>query len=638
MEVIVPKPNTDKINLILNNFNESQSFLQSSGYTSEWTSWENAYRSVPKGGKEPWMYNIHTGATYSQVQAAHSQLMSLFFATNPNFDVKPREKGDNDQAMLTKRLISYQMDEARFKFEYGMFLKNLCIFGTSIGKEFWDRRFDLRTEWTAQFEQGTDITGNPLEPQFAGVKPQQNKVLAFDGPRFINCNLNDIFPDPTSIEIQDGWVIHRTNRTIDYLRQMHETYPDIYNEEVLKLVDADGTNINQARSDLGSATNRLITPPVTRPEGTSSIELLERWGMDIDPADGKLKPRVETLAAGKYLVRSTNNPDWAGQNPFIKGTYIPIANDFYGIGIPELLEDLQNAQNEVINQRMDNISFAINRMGAFKKGSGIKLKNLKSEPGLMVGVEEEIDSCIKFFDMPLYTRDSFAQAAEIGRLMQEKTGVTSLTLGMGGPSQNSTATGMAQLSQASGQIFLTIAKMIEFGSFTEAIKQFYQLDYQYITDEQLIGVLGQDGAMEWLKISPDAIRKNYDFVPSGIFSMENKSQKSLRLIQFKNITKDDPTIKQHVINKKIYEAMEIGDDSTEIMLKESEQEMLIKMAGMMAEKMVEQMQMRQQQMAMAKGGEKSPGLGGGSSFQGNESANVPGVPPPVASVPPGQQI
>lgn len=655
MEVMVSKPNTDKIDLILKNFYESKSFQQSSGYTTEWTAWDNLYRSIPKQKSEDWMYNIHTGMTFSKVETAHSNLMALFFATNPNFDVKPREKGDNDQAMLTKRLIQYQMDESRFKFEFSMFLKSLCIYGTSIGKVFWDQRFDLRTEWMAQFDQGTDITGNPTQPQFQGVKPQQNKVLAFNGPRFINCNINDIFPDPTAIEIQDGWVIHRTYRTLDYLVDMNKNYPDVYSEEVLKLTDEDGTNLNEARQDLQSATRRLIKPAVSRPKGTASIELLERWGINIDPADGELKPRVETVAAGKYLIRSTNNPDWSGQNPFVKGTYVPSINDFYGIGIPEILEGIQNAENEIINQRMDNISFALNRMVLYKKGAGIKMNNLKSAPGAKIGSDEDIEQSIKYLDMPLYTRDAFAQTAELERWAQELTGVTKLTMGMAGSDQNATASGMAMLARASGDRFVTIAKMIEFGAFTEAIKKFYQLDYQYITDDQLIGILGQDSAMEWLKVSPDAIRKNYDFVPSGIFSMENKTQKSLRLIQFKNITKDDTSIKQHVLNQKIYESMEIGDDPKEIMFDDSEQQMIITLAGQMAEKMLEQaasanvsqaamdltQKMAQKQVATTVSktapANNIPGAGGGTSFQGNESAGVPGVPPPVASIPPGQR-
>lgn len=112
---------------------------------------------------------------------------------------------------------------------------------------------------------------------------------------------------------------------------------------------------------------RLSNVSITRPKGSSKIELLERWGIDEDPNDGKLKPRLLTVACGKYLIRNTNNPFWHGKNPFIKGTYIPVINEFYGIGLPEICESMQRLLNESVNQRIDNISLALNRIILYKK-------------------------------------------------------------------------------------------------------------------------------------------------------------------------------------------------------------------------------------------------------------------------------
>jgi hypothetical protein len=635
VEVIIPSPNTKKIDLVGNNHSESLSWLQSSGYLQEWQDWNDLYRSIPDAKPAAWMSNKFIPITNSKVETAYSSLQALLFSANPFFQVRPRELTDKESAKIIQKLLMYQFDEANVPYEFMQYLRSLCINGTSIAMICWDRKFDNRTIVKEKFEPIRDVFGRQVGQQSLGVFPENEKYLSFDGPRLINQNLADCFPEPTSVEIQDGWIVVRSYKSLDWLREMHKNYPDTYNAEVMKLTDEDGTNNKKAADETQANNNRLNNASISRAEGNARIEVMTRWGMDVD-VDGVLKQRVLATAAGKYLVRDTNNPYWHGKIPYIKSNYIPVQNEFYGIGIPELGEDLQTIINETVNQKNDNISLALNRMIVYLKNRGVDIKKLRSEPGLRIGVEgERLDDVIKFLDIPLNTRDASVFTAEAEKWMQEVTAVTKLTMGLEMSAQD-TATGLSILQRASGNRFMAIARTIEKQAFKEMITMFYQLDYQYITVNKVVRIVGPQGNT-WVAVSPEEVRRDYDFVPAGIFTLENKAQTALKCIQFKQVTKDDPTVKQSALNRKIYDALEIGDNPDEIMFNDSEMQDIMQSAKMIAVQMVNKI--------MSQQGMKTPGPGQGKGGGGANSssamagsvlgsAQVPPPTPPGAGQPP----
>ncbi len=628
MEVLIPEQqdqDTKIIDMVMANRKESEMWLQSSGYLEEWRSWNDLYRGIPKKKPYNWMSNKFIPITMSKVETALSNLQSLLFSGNPPFQVRPRESGDEKQAELTQKLLAYQFDEAKVFQEFSNFLRSVIIYGTGIAKVSWEWKQENRIKMVPTNPFAgilSAVTGTSM-----GMAPQPY-TATYGCPTLVTCNIGDIFPDPNSIEIQDSWIIHRLFRTRAYLVWMAQNYPEVYNQEVMKLTDEDGKEERESKQEVQGSIGRQNIPNVTRPDGLATIELNEWHGLyDLD-GDGTPERCVFTVANGKYLIRKQSQPYWHGKNPFIKSVYIPAQNEFYGIGIPELLEDLQNNLNEIYNQRNDNIQLALNRPIFFKKNAGIDPRKLIIKPGGLYGTDEDIPNSISPMPMDIYTRDSFAHTADIERWSQEVTAVTKLTMGMQGKDNNDTATGMSILQRASGDRFMSIAKGIENSAFKEMLRMFYQLDYQFIDQEQVFGILGEQG-MEWVKVPPEVVRRDFDLVPTGIFSMENKAQKAVKLMQFKQMTRDDPSVKQNTINRKIYSAMEIGDNPDEIMRSDGEMMEIMRMAQMLAAKMV-----AEQKAQMPEGPKegKTAKTGAGSSttqYQKGTSTGQGQMPPPT---------
>jgi len=635
MEVITKSDNTKYIDLVVGNQSDSEQFLRSSNYYDEWKAWNDQYRCIPAKKPYTWMSNNFVPMTQSKVEAAVSNLVGVMMSVNPSFQVKPKEAGDVDQARIIQSLLQYQLDESGFFRKFQEFLRSLCIYGTAVGKIVWDTKFQQVTEWTPKTEPILSLFGMQLGQKFLGNFPEVKDKKVYGYPRFIPCNLIDIFPDPTSIDVHDGWIIHRTYRSRDYLLKMHEAYPDIYTKEILKIEESDTTEKNDGNSEIQSDLGRDAEPQVKRQEKEGKVELFERWGLA--EQNGELVPSCITVANSKYLIRNTANPFWHQMNPFVKGTYIPADNDFYGIGIPEILEGLQHNLNEIFNQRNDNINFALNRPVIVKTGAGVNVKKITLKPGGVFTTQEEIDSSIRFMDIPDYTGNSFRHIADMERWGQEASGVTNITMGISDPSQADTASGMAMLQRASGERFMAIARNLENNVFKEVLKFYYQLDYQFLEEEEEVRIVGEYG-QGWTKVSPEVVRRNYDLIPAGVFTMENKGQKSLRLIQFLNIMKGNPRLKETELLKKIYGALEIGDTPDEIIRTEKEMNELQQLAEQMALQMVSQ---ALEQPIPGQGGQKgvkTPGMGGSQNMVGGEIAGTPGVPPVSPGIPPQDRV
>ena len=637
VEIIKKSDKTAKIDLVMANRWESEQWLQSSGYYEEWRTWHDLYRNIPKSKKYAWQSNIFIPMTMSKVETAISNLQGVLFSLNPPFEVKPREGNDAVQADLIKKLIAYQFDVSGTILTFTDFLRNLCIYGTAISKVIWDVKIEDRVEWMDVYEPYIDIFGMQIGNKFVGQRPQEKKKQVYACPKMINCNIADIFPDPSAIEIQDGWIIHRTRRSLDYLLQMHKNFPEVYNSEVLKLTDEDATEQQDAKEEIESNMGRLTKPSVSRTKGEGAIELLERWGLYPvkDETGTRLVPYLMTVANGKYLIRDGKNPYWHGQNPFIKATYVNNPNEFYGIGIPEILEDLQNNLNEIINQRNDNISFAMNLPAIAPRGSGLNQKNYVMMPGKLFTPEDSVDS-LKFLEIQNVTRDSFGHTQSIEKWAQEVTSVVPAGMGVHSAGQTDTASGIALLQRASGERFITIARNIEAKAFKELVRFFYQLDYQFVEQDEMISVAGEKG-QQWIKVSPDIIRRDYDFVPAGVFTMENKQGKSLRMIQFYNIIKGNPLFKESEYLKKLYSILELGDDPFELIREDAEMQEIQNLATQIA----------QQDLAAVMGvppdkgdgAKQSPGMSQNSGqFQGDTQVGTPGMPPVGTPVPPTERI
>ncbi len=90
----------------------------------------------------------------------------------------------------------------------------------------------------------------------------------------------------------------------------------------------------------------------------SGKDLLE-WGIPENRIDDPLRSyEIEAWLIGHEVIRCVLNPDPLGRKPFYKASAVDQPGSWWGEGVPELIEDIQEICNYVIRSLAENVSIA----------------------------------------------------------------------------------------------------------------------------------------------------------------------------------------------------------------------------------------------------------------------------------------
>jgi hypothetical protein len=352
----------------------------------------------------------------------------------------------------------------------------------------------------------------------------------------------DFFFDPASTTIDDGrYDIHRYWEDYHELEAKAKEANGLYkNLDKLKLEKDNQFSKNNASNmlsaiGLGSAEN-----------SNKNIEIWEYWTDDW----------VIKVANQKYVIYSNMNPFFHRKKCFSKWVDTPVPNEFYGLGEIESMESLQAELNTTRNQRIDNVSFVLNKMWKIKRGANIDTTQLISRPAGFVEVDEEDDiSEIQFSDV---TASSYNEEGVIKSDIDRTTGVNDTARGTQSQ-RRETATTMNILANAGGERFRLKTMLIEYGGLHDMANQIIALNQQYIDRPREIMVLGDDGVLDNDVIEPEEIDGAWSIVAVGS-SMEpvvNKELRQTQLVQLYNMIQARPDINHQEILRTIFESFDI---------------------------------------------------------------------------------
>ena len=98
------------------------------------------------------------------------------------------------------------------------------------------------------------------------------------------------------------------------------------------------------------------------------------------------------LCRARYLSEvCPGSPQW---RPFGEERFIPVADSFYGIGLPELLEGLHDLLHELFNANLDRGDIANLPVMLYRASSGIKPEQMSVRPGDWVPVDNPKDDAV----------------------------------------------------------------------------------------------------------------------------------------------------------------------------------------------------------------------------------------------------
>jgi hypothetical protein len=181
----------------------------------------------------------------------------------------------------------------------------------------------------------------------------------------------DIYPAPNATGIDDGYLIERHSLTRSGLQSLIgvEGYDEDAIREVLRehgqgglgdwLYEANDTT----RANLEARPREELSPDQKIDAlqfwgSVQGVKLLE-YGMDPEMIPDPVRDYpVELWLIGRWVIKCTFNPDPLGRKPYYKASFRDRKGSFWGLGLPELIADCQQACNASARNLVNNMAIA----------------------------------------------------------------------------------------------------------------------------------------------------------------------------------------------------------------------------------------------------------------------------------------
>ncbi|AZN43365.1 portal protein [Paenibacillus albus] len=550
-------------------------------YRDKWTRYYKIYRNIvdqlrdQEGKAITDRSNISIPMAFTMLETILPRLVETLFAARPyirmrgiptsvqdfrqNKHIKPWEIA----AKKMETLIDYQMNvpmDIRDLFTDG--LKVCGLYGTTVAYTGWKytERTRIRREQQPIMSDESDPMTGELLPLMDddGVNPimdwQQieETVPDYDDPEVKFLDLGLFFVDSNASDIDDarfcGHVCYLSRSEINSMVENDEDIKVDWRKVPKQSASNEARNYRMTAIGMPSSDD-------TNQEQSSDDDLYEvhfYWEDD----------RSVMIINRSYLAKDASNPFWHRKKPYDRAVYCTDPGNFYGIGIIEMLYDLQMELNAERNQRIDYRSYSMRRMFKVRRGANIKRQQLRWRQGGFIELDKMDD--IDLLSAPdSNLSGSFNDEQVIMKNAQDATGAQDVVMGSSGSSETATTT-MSKDNNASTR-FKMIISNIEKKLLVAITRKMVQLNQQYVDDIRLLPLFDKDEE-EWPEISPEEIQGEFFLTPAGssVEPVANKEAYKQRMVELYGIASKDPFYQQFPdkrrnLLEKVFESFDIQD-------------------------------------------------------------------------------
>lgn len=369
-------------------------------------------------------------------------------------------------------------------------------------------------------------------------------------PRIEHVSLWDCYPDAVARNDDDlSYMVHRHRLT------MSQVY-DLKNRPFF-----DGKTIDECISNKPTYTEewweRQLRDSSNQVEIDDRWEVLEYWGtvtkemaesegFDVTEMKSHQPIQINTWVCGQFILRAVLNPFTPEKIPYHSVPYEVNPYNYFGIGVPENMEDAQKLMNGHMRMAVDNLALAGNMVFDIDESSLVPGQSMQIYPGKIFkrrsGVKGQAVNGITF---PNTAPENIQMYDKARQLADEETGIPSVTHGQTGVSGTGrTAAGLSMLMSSGSVGLKTVVKNLDNYLLKPLGESYYRWNMQF--NEIDIDIVGD------LQIKA-----------VGTASVLQKEVRSQRLTAFLQVVANPllaPFVKLHKLLKEIASANELDAD------------------------------------------------------------------------------
>lgn len=522
-----------------------------------WDKCWNHYKQIyDMTGKEPWQSTMFMPQTSKVVETIVANLHATSMAPHTPIEYQANLQQMDHVVRNHNTIIANDMDRSQFKMMWTDFLRSIVLLGTGVGKV----TYELQKTPVMVKERNRMAALNPLFKAIGAApvdleKSSMKELVTKDWAKLEYRDLYDIYPEPYTFDIDDThWVIEKAKITnAELIAGANDPDPGMRLRNVTPAL-LSRSNDSRIQADPEKQARRLALMQqqvnMNYQDPDSPHELYEYWGpvpelwmfperRDDPQAKYRMVPGWIWVVDKQWVVRKQLNPFRDAMPPYIRGHYIRVPGQWYGIGAAELMIGLQIELNELRNTRVDQTNLSLNKIMAVLKdkvpqGEWARLRSTPGAIWLFEGIDD-INKAVKPIDYPGAGQDAYMNSNEVKQEIQEVTAATNATVGVGGDAGDSggkTFRGQLLNKQSATDRFMLYARGLETCGLGDAYRKYYQRIYQYKSYQNLNAILGPEEAQNFEFIPPEELDQYAKLVPLGVLTTESKGVKLAQLEAF----------------------------------------------------------------------------------------------------------
>jgi len=453
----------------------------------------------------------------------------------PDLKTMPQVEPANEAAKNMETLIHDQLEESHAISVMRHVLFEMCLLGTGILKGPFNYE-QSEHKWTLNDEG---------EREYKPI----NKLV----PRIEAVSCWDLYPDPDAVNIEDAdYVIQRHIFTRTQIRDLVNR-PFFRKSAINDLLEG-GPNY-----ETRSYETALFDRENQEEFNKNRFEVLEYWGtmdkalveeagieMPDEISDDLDEVQINAWISNGQILRLVLNPFTPARNPFMVCPYEINPYQFFGVGIPENMDDAQTIMNGHARMAIDNLALAGNLVFDVDETMLVPGQDMTVYPGKIFRRQSgQTGQAIHGLRFPNTAPENMQMFDRFRQLADESTGIPSYSHGQTGiQSTTRTASGMSMLMGAAALNIKTVIKNI---------------------DDYLLKPLGEaffHWNMQFNKDIPE-IQGDLDVKARGTSSLMMKEVRSQRLMTFMQVASNQflaPFVKWHSIIKEIAKSLDVDPD------------------------------------------------------------------------------
>jgi hypothetical protein len=222
---------------------------------------------------------------------------------------------------------------------------------------------------------------------------------------------------------------------------------------------------------------------------------------------------VITIMDRRVILRDSRKEDkpYPYDMPIVQFKAMPVPLEFFAMGVPEVLEVLQEDKNLIRSARRDNIDLVINKIIKAKSGADINFDLIKYYAGAIWPLENLTD--IDVVEIGDVTQSSYQEEAMRTQDMENALSLFGYARGQT-PQHAEQPTTVMKLQQASMNRLDLAIKLAEFTTLQNIAVRIILLTRKYMKKEYYEAIIGEKDA-GFFQISEEDIKRFFYFKPVG---------------------------------------------------------------------------------------------------------------------------